>query len=535
MLLRTKRNALCASLEASDNSILRAPGFCRGVRGTRSLLVGDGMVMSGLSTAIPIFISANAVSEVLAAARRLRWAATTRPGGRFLDGPLPIRSRPRLRATRGFTYPDIAKLLSSSTALSFLMQIMQMFVRILIFLAITAGIVACLYFLGSGDLKGHESALLSIVLTGLSVLASWVLTDMYAANQHKAAIEEVQEAHRTNLRTYALKAAEKVTNLSNELSRLSTFLQQELDCTEYRNSEEELQAKEERLESAIHIINTLKSVNDTSLSDWQGVIGEELEEQREEKHERQQAALEQIEAMLAAQLSDVHTGQQTTQEMRAEIESVRRDLRAIVTVSGITAPLPRVSRSRQVIESHCPSCGAILKYKQKPTPRSIKGTRCIECQTRLVARYDDQRGHYLVLRTPVRERIDCPNCGMFCDAELDPVPGSSAGCICAKCKFALKLVRTADTIRVHPATTPFSLPQPELTEGMIERIRAKLPAQPWPTGIHRAIASDLCVPPHLVNQAIDVLIGRGVFLPQADGKVLDPGPRLSAAARDAET
>ena len=116
---------------------------------------------------------------------------------------------------------------------------MRTFVRIVVLLAIIAGIGACLYFLGSGDLKGRESALLSIVLTGLSILASWVVTAMYAESQHRAAIDDVQEAHRTNLRTYALKAAEKVTNLSNELGRLSTYLQQELDCSDYRSSEEE--------------------------------------------------------------------------------------------------------------------------------------------------------------------------------------------------------------------------------------------------------------------------------------------------------
>jgi hypothetical protein len=40
--------------------------------------------------------------------------------------------------------------------------------------------------------------------------------------------------------------------------------------------DEALQAREERIESAIHLIRTLKSVNDTSLSDWEGVIGDEL-------------------------------------------------------------------------------------------------------------------------------------------------------------------------------------------------------------------------------------------------------------------
>src|SRR5258708_19151811 len=133
---------------------------------------------------------------------------------------------------------------------------MRIFVRVLVLLAIGSGIAYCVHALGTGSLTPRENGLMSIVLTGLSILASWVVSEMYSQSQHKAAIEEVEVAHQKNLRTYALKAAEKVTNLSSELNRLATYLQQELDYTEYRSAEEELQAKEERLESAIHLIGT---------------------------------------------------------------------------------------------------------------------------------------------------------------------------------------------------------------------------------------------------------------------------------------
>ncbi len=131
---------------------------------------------------------------------------------------------------------------------------MKTAIRVALVLAFACGIIVCLRVLGNGNLTPTESALLSVVLTGLSILASWVVTEIYSQSQMKEAIEEVQEQHRSSLKTYALKAAEKVTNLSNELSRLSTYLQQELDCNDYRTPEEELHSKEERIESAIHII-----------------------------------------------------------------------------------------------------------------------------------------------------------------------------------------------------------------------------------------------------------------------------------------
>lgn len=65
--------------------------------------------------------------------------------------------------------------------------------------------------------------------------------------------------------------------MSNELNRFVLYSEQAIAETEHESPEEALLAREERITSAIHIANTLKSVNDTSLSDWRGVIGEELD------------------------------------------------------------------------------------------------------------------------------------------------------------------------------------------------------------------------------------------------------------------
>ena len=393
-------------------------------------------------------------------------------------------------------------------------------VRFVVLCAIIYGVVACISVLRDGQLTARETGLMSIVLTGLSILASWVVGDMYSSNQLKATIADVEEQHRTNLRTYALKAAEKVNNLSSELTRLSAYLQQELDYTEYRNTEEELQAKEERIESAIHLINTLKSFNDNSLSDWQGVIGDELDQQREEKLEREQEirhAIGEVEHQLTAQLADIRTKQQDTREVQSGIESLRRDLRLALSATGIAVPLPRMMRSeKHQVERACPICGAINTYKQRPKVASVKALDCSGCRRRLVARFDSDQGHYLVAVKP--EKVECPSCKAVLEIGVDPIPGGSAATQCAECGGEVAVVRTKEGLRIR-----FTQSEPgDLQEDFLELVRQKLPAQPWPTGIHKEVAVDLSVNPHRVSSAINELIRRGIVYPQVAGVVYRP-------------
>jgi predicted Zn finger-like uncharacterized protein len=399
---------------------------------------------------------------------------------------------------------------------------MKIVVRVLLIAAICFGIYSCFRSLGGGNLTARENGLFSILLTGLSILASWLVSDMYSANQYREALEEVQEAHRTNLRTYALKAAEKVTNLSNELARLSTYLQQELDYTDYRSVDEELLAKEERLESSIHLINTLKSVNDTSLSDWQGVIGDELEEQREEKNERERdlrESLSNMEHILMVQSEELAHRQKPDDALRLELDSLRRDLRLMMSAAGgIAVPLHRTSKTRHVVEAECPKCQAPLKYKQSSVGAKIKAVRCASCTTKFVARFDSQKGHYLTLRAPVLEKFVCPSCHVPGALDLDPLPGAIGTGHCSDCGRGITLVRAADGVRTR--LTVERLTHSGITNELVEAIRLSLPEQPWPSGVHRQVADKLQLTSTMVSKVIQKLIKDGVFLDQHDGIVV---------------
>lgn len=63
-----------------------------------------------------------------------------------------------------------------------------------------------------------------------------------------------------------------------------------------------------------------------------------------------------------------------------------------------------------------------------------------------------------------------------------------------------------------------------LDEALIQAAREFLPAQPWPSGIHRELADKLGLSPSLASKYIRVLIKRGDFLEQIDGQVVPSNP-----------
>lgn len=68
----------------------------------------------------------------------------------------------------------------------------------------------------------------------------------------------------------------------------------------------------------------------------------------------------------------------------------------------------------------------------------------------------------------------------------------------------------------------------KLSPEFLEKIKSKLPNQPWPIGIHRVIASELNEPPAKVSQAINQLIDEGIFNKQKDGIVYDKDGNIIA-------
>ncbi len=412
-------------------------------------------------------------------------------------------------------------------------------IRGILFACFAIGAIACIYIIGQGKMTDRESAMLGILVTILSVLASWIITDMYGAAQYRETIQEVKEEHRNNLRTYALKAAEKVNNLSNELNKLSIYLEEELNYTDYRTVEEELLAKEERIESSIHLIRTLKSVNDTGLSDWEGVIGEELDQRREEQEEKEEALkalVERVESLIEDQRQDFVGSKNDASVVRQEVESLKRELRLATFQLGETTIPRRIRRKepKQEVEADCPACGAHMVYRQRASVRSVKLVPCKACGTKLVSRYTQPDGFLLFKRGQETVAATCPHCEAHNSALLDNFPGSNVMAACNSCGQSFRLARTHDAVEVtavRPASTPSAEGKLAVSEETLERVRLAMPAQPWPTGAHHSVAAKLGLQTAEVRRAVSELIRRGEFLQQIDGVLYLPKEQEQPNAR----
>ena len=58
-------------------------------------------------------------------------------------------------------------------------------------------------------------------------------------------------------------------------------------------------------------------------------------------------------------------------------------------------------------------------------------------------------------------------------------------------------------------------------EALISKVQHSLPSQPWPRGVHKVVAKQLCVSNGIVSDVIQVLIQRGIFKRQIDGQVVE--------------
>lgn len=399
--------------------------------------------------------------------------------------------------------------------------------------AFIAGIGLSIYFIGAGDLAPKESALLSIILTILAILATWVITHIYTQSQHKKAIEEVQQAHQSNLRTYALKAAEKVNNLSTQLNRLAVYLEEAFEYDETTDAHDTFLANQQRIESAIHIINTLKSVNDTGLSDWEGVIGDELDEQRvrqEEKEQELAELIDRLETLSESQIDTQKYAQDSTETLSREMESIRRDIRSIASSLGLThvrLPKPFVRKLRVDVSNACPECGQLVEYRQKEEVRSIKKVICKSCNAELVATYDPDKKFILQKRTVAQEQVTCPACKTPITVQLDTYPNLPRSVECTNCHVQLIITRTGSKIsaKIHKTS-----PEPKLlTNEILESVKNNLPPQPWPEGTSKVVAEKLGLSPRIVSEAISKLMQSGVFDLQYYGRLYVPKSKKSKA------
>ncbi|GAB1255763.1 hypothetical protein NBRC116494_02650 [Aurantivibrio plasticivorans] len=395
----------------------------------------------------------------------------------------------------------------------------QRFISIIISLFIL-GVLGTLLYLATGDLTTRETGLLSTILTILSVVVAWIVSHIYSESGHAKAIEEVKNAHHENLQTYALKAAEKVTNLSDQLDKLSIYISDELENSDYETVEETLRAREERLQSAIHMIGMLKSINDTALSDWQGVIGEQLEEQREERQEREQELMNIADKLES--ISKLHyVSGMGNMALERQVDDISRDVR--VLMKELSVPSVKVHKPtkkvRRDVSKKCPKCDNELSYLQRARPNSHKLIKCTSCGSKLISKYSKEDDDFSIEnRQEIKEKYQCPDCLEESEILVDNYPSSSKSVDCDNCNSRIKIVRLQNGgIKVD--STPF--PSKPLTEDFLEKVAELMPDQPWPTGAHKEVAMKLGCTFSQVSKANKELIRRGRFKQQIDGKIFE--------------
>lgn len=394
-------------------------------------------------------------------------------------------------------------------------------------IVLVIGVLTVLLILSFSTLNTRETGLLSTILTLLSILATWIVSFVYSESIHKNSILEAKEAHQENLRTYALKAAEKVTNLSDQLSQLSGFLEAEIGSSDFETMQELVNSREQRIVSAIQMLSMLKSVNDTSLSDWQGVIGDELEERREEKQELQEHVLELTERLERLLERDQEKTEDSGTYNHDQLMLLRDDISKIVGDLTGRRPVPRITRKtiRRDVELGCKKCNEVMAYRQRSKKNTAKKVECRACKSKYVSRYDEDKGiFYLEDIRDIPEKIECEECHSVIDILLNSFPGAVASVNCTGCIAKYRAVRySTGEVRLKKIGG-IQAPRIELTEEIVEKVQSLLPVQPWPKHVHKSVAQNLGLSNATVQKAIRKLIRDGIFKEQIDGKLYELKP-----------
>lgn len=399
--------------------------------------------------------------------------------------------------------------------------------------------VALVVWLGLNATTRFEISLSTVLLTLLSIVATWVVAHVYAKYQRRNEIEELNNIHEKSLRTYALKAAEKVTNLSRELDRLSDYLSQYIEGEDEDDLEIVLRVRDERVLGAVHIVRMLRSVNDGALSDWEGVIGEELSQKRDEEEakeeEREQQAKEIIDAVeqlfekynLIEQPDTIDRDRLAAEYamVRSEYKRVLENVSALYDHRQIWRRVPLKS---SVLP--CDTCGGEIKvrYNRKGKVRT-GGVKCPTCDARFVSRPDESGEPILEHRKDVPETISCPSCEAINEVLLDNVPGGFVVQECEECDVTLRVTRSPSGITVKAS---LQRKKETLDPSFVDKVKIALPPQPWPQGIHHVIGKQLGTTGSRVQKAIRELIKSGVFKHQIDGVVIENSPAEPEAPAD---
>lgn len=376
-------------------------------------------------------------------------------------------------------------------------------IPIVVIVGLSAGIVASLVIAANRDLTASESLLLAILLSAASMMVSWLVTHLYSQANLDETIEQATATHTENVRNYARKAAEKVLNLSNELERLTAALNSALeDGDELPGYKDSSVLYQERISAAIHSLETLRSMNDTFLSDWRGVIGEEIDRQHALEAQIAEISAELLEQQVRrSELESQLVSPEDLASVRAKIEETERRLNEKMADLPFRIPAKTTKPRKRECAVDCPECGQENSIMLRDSKRAQKLFQCRDCGSYVSVRQHD--GTREVAKVPMHEfEVSCPVCkGSFFD-ELPDYPSALKRIDCPSCEFPLILARRPDGVNVKVQGGNRRQLKPEF----VDRVLSMLPPRPWPKGIHKTIATDLGTSNNMVTRAIEGLM-----------------------------
>lgn len=256
----------------------------------------------------------------------------------------------------------------------------------------------CFYVMGTRALSPMESQLWGSILAALGIFFSWLVTHLYAQLSTQSATEDAKKAHNESVRTFALKAAEKVLTLSGEIDRVAERLKLALEDTE---EEEKLAVAaltlRERIGAAIQSLETIKAVNNNALSDWRSIIGEDIKLQNQLQDQITQL-MSKIESLVPTEELD---------EVREQMDVIRSEFKDKVAALPFGLPPAAAKKRRtQPIEVSCPECDAKREMNIRMRAGAQKMFRCRGCSKYLRVRYVSEAAPPAEMRHPPDDRTD---------------------------------------------------------------------------------------------------------------------------------
>jgi predicted RNA-binding Zn-ribbon protein involved in translation (DUF1610 family) len=358
-------------------------------------------------------------------------------------------------------------------------------------LLLVAAIVGIFWYVSQTQLSVQLNTLFSVLLTVFSIVLSIIVSQFYYEASRQKTIKEIKADYNKSNKLYSQKAAEKVDNLSNELAKLSIYLQQSVEDEGEYDPETALLVRGEKIRSSIHIVETLKSINEKSLSDWLGVLGvDDIEEEtskREEAREERESDLRDILDNYRSVVkinglgSTLVTGtpfDRVDGDTHLDIGELNKKIDKLAT-SIVGTPVKLTdSVPKERTDRSCPHCGHVITYRQRPVEKSVRRMKCQVCGAKLESTYTLSDGFELKLRE-----------------------------------------------------IPEDLPAKVLPEADVQAVKELLPEQPWPKGTSRVVAEKLGMQHSDVDRAVRELIKRGDFLNQVDGVLFEPVKEKKSIAK----